>query len=221
MKINDMREIHRYVYKNRSMKQIYNNPNRLVRWVARKRINIICKMVNKFSNGYNNSYVLDVGCEDCYLFDNLENNAKKVGVDFLKEPLLNAKRDYMLIEGDANKLPFRSKIFDVTVCSETLEHVIDPHTVMKEISRVTKNYIILSVPDDDVIQRAKNTVRVFNKKSLEGLAKKKVPEHINSWKSKEFIDLVRQHFTILKIKFLPMKIITIVICKPKEGEING
>jgi len=218
MQTKDMREIHKYVYKNRSMKQIYNNPNRLVRWISRKRIKTICKMINKFSTGYSTSYILDVGCEDCFLFDNLQNSAMKVGLDFLSEPLFDANNNYLLVEGDANLLPFKNNTFDVTICSETLEHVTDPPKVLKEISRVTKNYSILSVPDDDVILNAKKMVKMFNKKSLEDLSNEKVPEHINSWKSKEFIDLVKQYFDIQKIKLLPLKIITIVVCKPKKWE---
>jgi len=216
MQTKDMREIHKYVYKNRSMKQIYNNPNRLVRWISRKRIKTICKMIKKFSTGYSTSYILDVGCEDCFLFDNLQNSAMKVGLDFLSEPLFDANNNYLLVEGDANLLPFKNNTFDVTICSETLEHVTDPPKVLKEISRVTKNYSILSVPDDDVILNAKKMVKMFNKKSLEDLSNEKVPEHINSWKSKEFIDLVKQYFDIQKIKLLPLKIITIVVCKPKK-----
>jgi ubiquinone/menaquinone biosynthesis C-methylase UbiE len=218
MQTKDMREIHKYVYKNRSMKQIYNNPNRLVRWISRKRIKTICKMINKFSTGYSTSYILDVGCEDCFLFDNLQTSAMKVGLDFLSEPLFDANNNYLLVEGDANLLPFKSNTFDVTICSETLEHVTDPPKVLKEISRVTKNYSILSVPDDNVILNAKKMVKMFNKKSLEDLSNEKVPEHINSWKSKEFIDLVKQYFDIQKIKLLPLKIITIVVCKPKKWE---
>tara|TARA_Y100000589_G_C27194881_1_gene646341 strand:- start:5046 stop:5999 length:954 start_codon:yes stop_codon:yes gene_type:complete len=40
---------------------------------------------------------------------------------------------------DANFLPFPDKIFDIVIVQAVLEHVIDPHKVVKEIFRVIQN----------------------------------------------------------------------------------
>ena len=40
--------------------------------------------------------------------------------------------------GDAHRLPFKTNTFDLVVCTEVLEHVDDPKTVLLEIHRVLR-----------------------------------------------------------------------------------
>ena len=39
---------------------------------------------------------------------------------------------------DAHKLPFNNNTFDLVICYETIEHVIEPKIILQEIKRVTK-----------------------------------------------------------------------------------
>jgi ubiquinone/menaquinone biosynthesis C-methylase UbiE len=48
--------------------------------------------------------------------------------------------------GDVKKLPFEDNSFDIITCLEVLEHVADTETVIGELIRAAKKYIILSVP---------------------------------------------------------------------------
>jgi 2-polyprenyl-3-methyl-5-hydroxy-6-metoxy-1,4-benzoquinol methylase len=47
------------------------------------------------------------------------------------------------------KTPFNDNCFDAIVCLDVIEHVFDPRTLIKEISRVIKNncILIISVPN--------------------------------------------------------------------------
>lgn len=48
--------------------------------------------------------------------------------------------------GDVEDLPFADKFFDYVFCFECLEHVPNPVRALKELSRVTRSHIFLSIP---------------------------------------------------------------------------
>ena len=52
------------------------------------------------------------------------------------------------VEGDAARLPFKAREFDHAICSETLEHVDDPGTVIEEARRVLRpgGSLVVTVP---------------------------------------------------------------------------
>lgn len=50
--------------------------------------------------------------------------------------------------GEAEKLPFDEKFFDIVCLGELLEHVFDPQTVLKEAVRVARKKVIITSPDE-------------------------------------------------------------------------
>jgi 2-polyprenyl-6-hydroxyphenyl methylase / 3-demethylubiquinone-9 3-methyltransferase len=87
---------------------------------------------------------LDVGCGGGFLSNFLASEGWVVtGLDLSKESLEIAKaydstNSAKYIHGDAYKLPFPGKSFEVVTCMDFLEHVSEPKTVLKEIQRVLK-----------------------------------------------------------------------------------
>ncbi len=53
-----------------------------------------------------------------------------------------------VIEADVQNLPFKDNSFDIVTCFEVLEHVPDPVAAMKELRRVCKHRLLISVPND-------------------------------------------------------------------------
>ena len=102
--------------------------------------------------------VLDVGCgrgEKTYAY--LQNGANFVlGLDFSLLGLIRAKEGLTsdnaskikFVVGDAEKLPVKSDLFDLTILSEVLEHLQDMELAINEIKRVTKNngQILITAP---------------------------------------------------------------------------
>lgn len=96
--------------------------------------------------------LLDVGGAEGYkaalareLFD-----AKVRSCDLSNEACNRAKEIFG-VEGevvDIHQLPYDDDEFDIVVCSETLEHVPDIQTAVKELLRVSKNSVIISVPHE-------------------------------------------------------------------------
>lgn len=100
--------------------------------------------------------ILDIGCYDCYLFEQIidttdlsENNL--YGLDLSRSRLSLARQrlsNVNLVQGDAENLPWQSGGFDMVICSETLEHLLDPVGAVAEMKRVLADYglLILTVP---------------------------------------------------------------------------
>ncbi len=100
--------------------------------------------------------VLDIASGSGYGTYLLSDKAKKVyGVDIETEALEYAKRNYAkenieYILGSAENIPLPDSSIDVLVTFETIEHVKDYKTFMREIKRVLKKdgYAIISTPND-------------------------------------------------------------------------
>jgi ubiquinone/menaquinone biosynthesis C-methylase UbiE len=109
------------------------------------------------------SRVLDIGCGAgrhvcaCSRISDVQ----VWGVDQCRADLIKAKENLnfekaygvthgvsQLLSGDILHLPFPDNFFDLVICSEVLEHIIDDTSAMKEIIRVLKNKknLVVSVP---------------------------------------------------------------------------
>jgi len=96
---------------------------------------------------------LDVGCAEGMFLLGVKNKCPQCsvyGVDFSAIGLQKAK-NYVgqvgfLACADATHLPFRDNSFDLVLCSETLEHIVDDITAFKELQRICKKACIITVP---------------------------------------------------------------------------
>jgi SAM-dependent methyltransferase len=104
--------------------------------------------------------VLDVGCGAGYLLGKAAARAgAALGVDLdgdrlrsAREAILHGKRpNYGLVAfaaADGQHLPFADASFDRIICTETLEHVLDPRLILEQLARVLKpgGRLAVSVP---------------------------------------------------------------------------
>ena len=153
----------------------------------------------------NSQSVLDIGCSSAVLTAKVAKalpKSKVTGLDSYKKAIDFAKVKYPHIEfvvADAHKLPFKDKAFDLVICTETLEHLIDPKQALREMKRVLKKngQAIISMDSGSFLFRSvwyfwtKTKGRVwqnahlheFNTKVLENLIKKsgfKIKKKLNS-----------------------------------------
>ena len=98
--------------------------------------------------------VLDIGCGEGFILNKLKQ--EKIGeswegIDYSKEAVEIGKKihSYLdLTQGDIYNTGFKDAAFDLVVCTEVLEHLENPEKALKEIIRVSKKYILLSVPNE-------------------------------------------------------------------------
>lgn len=96
--------------------------------------------------------------------------------------------------GDALRLPFRTASADLVMAIEVLEHVWDPEAALAEISRVSRDRVVLSVPNEP-IWRVANLARGKYVTSLGN-----TPGHVQHWSTNRFVDLVSRRFDIVSVQ---------------------
>lgn len=143
--------------------------------------------------------ILDVGCGEGFTLKKLEEKKigrKNEGIDFSKDAIKIGKKIYpnlKLFEGDVYSLKYKDKSFDLSLCTEVLEHLEDPARAIAEIKRVTSKYIVFSVPNEPFFILA----NFMRGKYLKNLGNH--PEHINHWTFWGFENFLKsQGLTIVK-----------------------
>jgi ubiquinone/menaquinone biosynthesis C-methylase UbiE len=103
--------------------------------------------------------VLDVGCGNGAYVEALLPQRDTFGVDWTSFPSWSGRQDRFAV-GLADRLPFRDKSFDTVSCFETLEHLEDPTLGLRELRRVARATVILTVPNCEVTagQRASGLI---------------------------------------------------------------
>ena len=79
--------------------------------------------------------VLDVGCGTGHSYDRLAPR-ETVGVDIEPEALIHQDRETVV--ADMRELPFEDSSFGSVIASHAVEHVPDPHRVVREAARVVE-----------------------------------------------------------------------------------
>lgn len=129
----------------------------LIRWIERQRV----KTILAFLEVKEQDRALEVGCGAGNILEQMA-PAQLHGVD-LSAYLLKKSQHRLqqfqaeLSQANAQRLPLADRQFDKIVCSEVLEHVVNPEQVIKEMARVakTEGVIVISVPNEEWINRMK------------------------------------------------------------------
>lgn len=125
--------------------------------------------------------ILDVGCGEGFTLKKLEEKKlgkRNVGIDYSDDAIRIGKKIYpklSLFKGDVYDLAYKDKEFDLSLCTEVLEHLEDPVKAVNEIKRVTSKHIIFSVPNEPFFIGA----NFLRGKYLKNFGNH--PEHINHW----------------------------------------
>jgi len=71
------------------------------------------------------------------------------GDDFRGDIRMDIKPDKwgLNLIADAQCIPIRGGVFDVVFCKSVLEHLVSPFKGLKEMKRVSRSYIIITVPN--------------------------------------------------------------------------
>lgn len=142
--------------------------------------------------------ILDAGCGEGITLNKLIQNGvgeKLEGIEPLKLAIKLSKKvnpNLKIIQGDIYSLPYRKNSFDLIICTEVLEHLEDPETALEELKRVSKKYLLISVPNEPYF----TFQRIIRGKNLLHLGAH--PEHVQHWTSEGFKKFLKKNK--LKIK---------------------
>lgn len=106
--------------------------------------------IKEFKKDFNNESILDVGCGKN--FSELKNHFGKnyFAVDFIGDYVKEKINDknFTVYNLNLNKLPYDDNTFDNVLCTDVLEHLESPHDMIRELFRVSKKKVIISLPNN-------------------------------------------------------------------------
>ena len=106
-------------------------------------------------------------------------------------------------------LPYADDQFDVTGCFEVLEHLPDPAAALRELARVTRRALVLSVPHEPWF----SSMNAARGKNLDVRPRGSDPDHRNLWTRRAFEAFVARDLEIAWIGgSLPW---TICVARPR------
>lgn len=144
------------------------------------------------------SSFLDAGCGEGFVADILLRQMpglKLTGFDFNPESVALARQmnpTAEFVEASIFDIPFEANSYDVVGCFEVLEHQTDPHSALKELARVAKRHVIISVPHEPYFCLA----NVARGKNLDIRPRGSDPDHKQFWTRKAFGEFVAQELDV-------------------------
>lgn len=132
--------------------KFYNHPNPIFRYIENKRI----KKLIQLAEIKPSDKVLEVGCGAGHILERIP-EGKLYGIDISEIQIKRAKErlgDKVELKKSAGEvIPYEDKFFDKLLCSEVIEHVLEPVPLLKEMKRVLKDngLLSLSIPNENLI----------------------------------------------------------------------
>jgi ubiquinone/menaquinone biosynthesis C-methylase UbiE len=177
-----------------------------IRFVESRRLVIIRRMVGNAAG----LSMLEVGCGAGYVLREFP-DAKLTGVDISRVALDAAESnlagyDVELLHANADGL---TGSYDRIICSEVLEHVDDPDSMLATIARLLtpRGRAVITIPHDQVIRAVKVPMRPFMRVDWGG-----DEFHANQWTPDEFTAQLERHMRIVQRSFAPFRLLPIRAC---------
>lgn len=109
-------------------------------------------------------------------------------VDKLVKIAQTNNSDLKVFQESVYELKYKDNSVDLVFLLEVLEHLDYPEVALSEIKRISKNYLILGVPNEP-LWRILNLCRLKYVKDFGN-----TPGHLNHWSKKSLIRFIEQHF---------------------------
>ena len=176
--------------KSKHAKYLTKNP------ISRLLVSRFIKTIKKIIHDLKPETLLDCGCGEgiiLHYYSHDLKNTKCYAIDLNPVEVRDAQKNnpHCTVQmADIQKIPYKNNTFDLVIATEVFEHIHNPVNALHEVIRVSKNYMLLSVPREP-IWRLLNICRFSYIKDLGN-----TPGHINHWSKKHFIDFVKKSSSV-------------------------
>ncbi|MCA9668713.1 MAG: class I SAM-dependent methyltransferase [Myxococcales bacterium] len=142
--------------------------------------------------------VLEVGCGEGELAAHLraQRAAEFYGVD-ISPKVIDIAREVVpemhLAVQSATDVGFPDRRFDLVMCCEVLEHLPDPRPALRELSRLSRRHVIVSVPREP-IWRVLNMARGSYLSDFGN-----TPGHLQHWSTRAFTRFIASELEVKRV----------------------
>jgi 2-polyprenyl-3-methyl-5-hydroxy-6-metoxy-1,4-benzoquinol methylase len=196
-----------------AIKRGYRHRNKELHWDDTSFTDECQKEVYELARFYLDKYgyknVLDIGCGSGYKLIRYFSDCNTVGVE-VKATYEFLKQKYpdrtWINAAHVNQIPPKT---DLIICSDVIEHLLNPDELLKLIGKIDFEILFISTPE-----------RI----SCRGWHDFGPPEnvhHIREWNAKEFRHYIEPHFDIISHQITHVEDATqLLICKKKKAKVG-
>lgn len=208
--------------------------NFFIRWIEQRRV----KAILAFLDTGKNDAVLEAGCGAGMVLSQIP-AGQLIGIDLSGYILQKARRRLadrkaLFIQANAEHLPLGNGRFQKILCTEVIEHVMEPAHLAHELARLAADdaTVVITIPNEALIDRIKSLIGKLglNRWLLSGATGQETgnvydsPGGPNEWHLHHFdLALLRQvvadSLIIHEVKAIPFRILPIryvVCCRPRR-----
>lgn len=168
----------------------YTSTNPAIRWLTRRFLQRLDAVLDQVAARTQEGRVLEVGCGEGEIALRLRRRWPQVTAVDLPDAGLRRRwagfDDLRFAHADAQRLPFADDAFDVAVAVEALEHLPDPDVGLRELARISRGHLVLSVPREPLF-RLGNLAAGRHLRALGN-----TPGHLNHWSAPGFVRFASQ-----------------------------
>jgi len=187
-----------------------------IRLIERRRLAIIRELVG----GCPGLELCEVGAGGGHVL-RLFPEARLTAIDVSQVFLDTARRnltgyDVHFIKGEVEKLDLPPASFDRVVCTEVLEHTLDPAAILAALARLLRpdGVAVITIPNDDLIGRLKAVVR---RTPVGWLLRHRIEwggdaYHLHRWTPADFRRLLEDYFRVTDFRGAPLDALPLRAC---------
>lgn len=161
--------------------------------------------------------IIDAGCGEGYGARGLRTGREYLDI-YGFDLSISALRKSLAIESsisvsqaDVTRLPVPNDCVDLVMSLEVLEHIPEPDRAIEEYKRVTRRYLLLSVPNEPLFRM----LRMLRGDNIRQWGNH--PEHVNHWNYFSFQRFIKSHqLQVIRATCPPPFIWTIALCEIKS-----
>lgn len=199
-----------------SIDDYYSRSPLFIRFIEQKRLAIIQEMVGECA-GRELAEIGSGGGHVLRMFPQAKITAIDVSDIFLNTAKKNlAGYDAKFIKGEVDKLDLPTASFDRIICTEVLEHTLDPEAILRAISHLLRpaGIAVITVPNDPLILQLKGLVR---RTPIGWVLRDRIEwggdiYHVHKWTPSEFQHILERHFRVTERSAAPHDLLPIRAC---------
>lgn len=163
--------------------------------------------------------IIDVGCGSGFKLIKYLGKFDTIGVD--TEPcysmLLSKYPNRKWLKSGEPEQSFAEHTLecDIVICSDVIEHIVNPVNLINYIKSIKSKYIIFSTPDRDVLRKMPR----FGEPAWYGPPVNKA--HVREWTSSEFNNFISKYFEVVSYHHCYEQTECMVfLCKPTQTPVD-
>jgi 2-polyprenyl-3-methyl-5-hydroxy-6-metoxy-1,4-benzoquinol methylase len=199
-----------------SIDDYYDKSPLPIRIIEQKRLRIIREMVGDHA-GLALAEVGSGGGHVLRMFKHARLTAFDVSEVFLETARKNLRGyDVSYVKGEIDKLDIPRQSFDRIICTEVLEHTVDPEAVLAAIARMLKSdgVAVITIPNDPLINQIKSIV---SHTPILSRMRRRIEAggehfHLHQWTPDQFARVLGHHFRVTERRCAPIEQFPIRAC---------